>query len=77
MYFGDHFGFIMKKRIDSFPYNYLENPHYNGSIMMYLGFSLMCRSMKGITLTFVIILLYHILFRYFEKKRLKEFYKQA
>ena len=26
MYFGDHFGFLMKKRIDSFPYNYLENP---------------------------------------------------
>jgi phosphatidylethanolamine N-methyltransferase len=56
MYFGDHFGFIMKKRIDSFPYNYLDNPHYNGSIMMYLGFSLMCRSLSGIALTFSIIL---------------------
>jgi phosphatidylethanolamine N-methyltransferase len=77
MYFGDHFGFIMKKRISSFPYNYTENPHYNGSFMMYLGFSLMCLSLKGICLTFVIILCYQILFTFFEKKRLKEIYKQA
>lgn len=76
MYFGDHFGFIMKKRIDSFPYNYTENPQYNGSIMMYFGFSLIRRSITGLFLTLFIVLNYKFLFIFFEKKRLKEIYKE-
>jgi methylene-fatty-acyl-phospholipid synthase len=74
MYFGDHFGFIMKKRIDSFPYNYFENPQYNGCIMMYLGYSFICRSPTGLTLTLSIVLSYQLLFRFFEKKQLKMLY---
>ncbi len=75
MYFGDHFGFLMKKRIDSFPYNYMENPQYVGSMMIYIGFSFICRSLTGFLLTGVLIICNQILFRIFEKKRLKEFYK--
>lgn len=74
MYFGDHFGFIMKKRIDSFPYNYCENPQYNGCVMMYLGYSLMCRSLAGLIMTLFIVCCYQILFRFFEKKQLKRIY---
>ena len=74
MYFGDHFGFIMRKRIDSFPYNYFENPQYTGCTMMYLGYSLFCRSITGLILTISIVICYHILFRFFEKRQLKRLY---
>jgi phosphatidylethanolamine N-methyltransferase len=74
MYFGDHFGFIMNNRIDSFPYNYFENPQYIGCVMMYLGYSLICRSLTGLIMTSFIVLCYQILFRFFEKKQLKMLY---
>jgi phosphatidylethanolamine N-methyltransferase len=73
MYFGDHFGFASNK-ITSFPYNYLENPQYIGSVLVYFGVAIFFRSVTGVLLTLTIILFYQILFYLFEKKRLREIY---
>ena len=74
MYFGDHFGFLLEKRIDGFPYNYFKNPQYNGTNMVYLGLSLVTRSFSGIMLTAFIICIYRIFWHFMESKKLNEFY---
>ena len=74
MYFGDHFGFLFNKRIDKFPYNYLVNPQYVGSNMIYLGLSIVFRSLTGVVLTLFVILIYRVFWIFIEKKKLREFY---
>jgi phosphatidylethanolamine N-methyltransferase len=74
MYFGDHFGFLFKKKVMKFPYNYLENPHYIGSNMIYFGISLWFRSFVGLVLTLIIIAANEFVYYFYEKKRLVEFY---
>jgi methylene-fatty-acyl-phospholipid synthase len=75
-YFGDHFGFIFKKRIQSFPFNILENPQYSGSKLFLLGQSILFRSLTGLFMTITISLLYSFLFFVFEKKNLKKIYNK-
>ena len=74
MYFGDHFGFLFRDRINSFPYNYFENPVYIGSFCCYFGFSLSLKSVPGLILTLFILLCNQIVFLFNEKKKLKVFY---
>lgn len=74
MYFGDHFGFLMKGRIKQFPYNILENPQYIGSNLIYLGFSVATRSPAGLLLSLFSFLAYKMFFVLFEEKKLKVFY---
>jgi phosphatidylethanolamine N-methyltransferase len=74
MYFGDHFGFFLNKRIDSFPYNYFKSPQYLGTNMIYLGLSLVTRSLSGLLLTVFIVCMYKILWHAMESKKLTEFY---
>lgn len=73
-YFGDHFGFLFKKRIESFPFNILENPQYTGSKLFLLGQSILFRSLTGFFMTVTISLLYSFLFFVFEKKNMKKIY---
>jgi phosphatidylethanolamine N-methyltransferase len=75
MYFGDHFGFRMKKLVTSFPYNYVDNPQYLGNILVYFGVSVIFRSVAGCLLTITSILFYQVLFHLFEKNRIEEIYK--
>ena len=75
-YFGDHFGFLFKKRIQSFPFNILENPQYTGSKLFLLGQSILFRSLTGLFMTITISLFYSFLFFVFEKKNLKKIYNK-
>lgn len=75
-YFGDHFGFLFKKRIESFPFNVLENPQYTGSKLFLLGQSILFRSLTGLVMTIFISLLYSFLFFVFEKKNMKRIYNK-
>lgn len=75
-YFGDHFGFLFKKRIESFPFNILENPQYTGSKLFLLGQSILFRSLTGLFMTFAISILYSFLFFVFEKKNMKKIYNK-
>ena len=77
MYFGDHFGFLLDKRVNEFPYNYLQNPQYVGTNMVYLGLSLLTRSFTGIVLTGFVIFMYEIFWLFMESKKLNEFYPDA
>lgn len=77
MYFGDHFGFLFKERIEKFPYNVLDNPQYVGANLFYLGLSLIYRSPTGVFLTFLVMFSYNILYYFFERYRVKEFYPET
>jgi methylene-fatty-acyl-phospholipid synthase len=76
-YFGDHFGFILKKKIESFPFNILENPQYNGSKLFLLGQSIIMRSLIGVILTLFISFLYSFVFFVFEKKNMNTIYSSS
>jgi len=76
-YFGDHFGFVFTKKVDSFPFNVLENPQYNGSKLFLLGQSIIMRSVTGCLLTLFISLLYSFVFFVFEKKNMKSIYSDT
>lgn len=73
MYFGDHFGFLFKEKIVSFPYNYFDNPQYVGTTAGFIGFSLAFHSVAGVFLTLVMNLLYQVL-NVVEERKLKIFY---
>lgn len=73
MYFGDHFGFLFKEKIISFPYNYFPNAQYVGTTAFFIGFSLAYHSLAGIFMSVLIYLLYQIL-SILESKKLEIFY---
>jgi phosphatidylethanolamine N-methyltransferase len=76
MYFGDHFGFLFVEKINTFPYNYFENPQYIGSLICHLGLSLAFRSTHGLILTLFIYLCNKFVFLFYEEKKLKVFYPE-
>ncbi len=76
MYFGDHFGFLFKEKITTFPYNYFENPQYVGTTWFFMGFSICFHSPTGLFLTFVVYILYMIL-NVVEARKLKVFYPDS
>lgn len=76
MYFGDHFGFLFKEKITSFPYNYFENPQYVGTTTFYLGFSIAFHSPAGVVITLLVNVLYRIL-NIVEERKLKVFYPDS
>lgn len=73
MYFGDHFGFLFKEKIISFPYNYFPHAQYVGTTAFFIGFSLCFHSLAGILISLLIYLLYEIL-SIIEAKKLEIFY---
>jgi methylene-fatty-acyl-phospholipid synthase len=76
MYFGDHFGFLFKERITSFPYNIVDDAQYVGTTFFFMGFSLCYHSPTGVFLTLVINVLYKVL-SLVESSKLKEFYPDS
>lgn len=73
MYFGDHFGFLFKEKIVSFPYNYFPNAQYVGTTWFFIGFSLAFHSLAGVFIAVVVYLLYQIL-NLVESRKLEIFY---
>jgi len=60
IYYGDYFGVLCKEMVTAYPYNILNNPLYVGSIMLYLGSSIIYRSPSGILLTVLAWFMYKI-----------------
>lgn len=73
MYFGDHFGFKLKKKINQFPYDKIETPQYTGEKLIYVGIALAYASPAGIFLTINFFLCTEIIFQV-EKRKLDIFY---
>ncbi len=73
MYFGDHFGFLFKEKITSFPYNHFPNAQYVGTTWFFVGFSLAFHSLAGIFIALLVYLLYQIL-NVVESRKLEIFY---
>jgi methylene-fatty-acyl-phospholipid synthase len=73
MYFGDHFGFLFKEKIVSFPYNIFENAQYVGTCCFFTGLSITHLSPAGLFLTLFINVTYSFL-NYFESSKLAIFY---
>lgn len=75
MYFGDHFGFLLKEKIVAFPYNYFPNAQYVGTTWFFIGFSVAFHSAAGLFISFLVYLLYQIL-NLVESKKLEIFYPE-
>lgn len=73
MYFGDHFGFLFKEKITAFPYNYIDNPQYVGTTILFSGASIAHGSAAGLFITLLVNVLYKILF-IVESRKLSIFY---
>lgn len=73
MYFGDHFGFLFKEKITAFPYNYVANPQYVGTTLLFTGISAANGSPVGLFLTLLVNVLYRVLY-IVEGSKLEQFY---
>lgn len=51
-YLGDHFGILMKQKVEGFPFNVVSHPMYEGASMIFLGWGLIRRRISGIILSF-------------------------
>jgi len=58
IYYADYFGVLCKEMVTAYPYNYLDNPLYVGSTMLFLGSSIIYRSPSGILLTLLAWFMY-------------------
>eukprot|EP01095_Lingulamoeba_sp_RSL-Kostka_P017776 TRINITY_DN945_c0_g1_i2.p1 TRINITY_DN945_c0_g1~~TRINITY_DN945_c0_g1_i2.p1 ORF type:complete len:215 (-),score=28.09 TRINITY_DN945_c0_g1_i2:142-786(-) len=65
-YLGDHFGILFDEKIESFPFNVLENPMYVGSVLNFLGASILKGSVAGIIISIYIHIVYRISVDFFE-----------
>jgi phosphatidylethanolamine/phosphatidyl-N-methylethanolamine N-methyltransferase len=75
MYFGDHFGFKLKGKLHSFPYDVFSNPQYTGMKFIYFGIAICFASPSGLFLAFNIMLAKEIVFEV-EKRKLKILYPE-
>jgi phosphatidylethanolamine N-methyltransferase len=73
MYFGDHFGFLLKEKIISFPYNHFPNAQYVGTTWLLIGFSIAYHSPAGMFISLLVNILYQVL-NLVESKKLEIFY---
>jgi len=73
LYFGDHFGFLFKEKVTSFPYDILDSPQYVGTCLAHFGLSFCYRSPTGVLFTLFYMLCYWIL-NQVEGRKLKIFY---
>eukprot|EP01120_Amphizonella_sp_Union-15-10_P013487 TRINITY_DN6253_c0_g2_i2.p1 TRINITY_DN6253_c0_g2~~TRINITY_DN6253_c0_g2_i2.p1 ORF type:complete len:213 (-),score=25.70 TRINITY_DN6253_c0_g2_i2:41-679(-) len=65
-FLGDYFGILMKEKVTGFPFNLTDNPMYNGSTLIFLGYALAYKSFAGILLTALVFLIYTIATHFFE-----------
>ena len=59
-YNGDYFGILFPNRITGFPYNITDSPMYDGSVLNFLGHSILYRSPVGVMLTIWVWIIYRI-----------------
>jgi methylene-fatty-acyl-phospholipid synthase len=59
-YLGDYFGILMDEKVTGFPFNFMHNPMYNGSSIIFLAHALWERSVAGVVLAGVVYVVYRI-----------------
>ena len=59
-FLGDYCGIFMNARVESFPFNVLDNPMYVGSTMSFLGTSILYRSPAGIAVAVHVFVVYQL-----------------
>lgn len=59
-YLGDHFGFLFDERIVSFPFNYVDNPMYDGSTLCFLGTALFYGKPAGLFASVLVWCMYQV-----------------
>ena len=74
-FLGDYCGILMETPVQTFPFNFLDNPMYLGSTLSFLALAFYYRSPIGFLLTFEIYLVYQIALR-FEEPFTKSIYEQ-
>ncbi|QEU59444.1 Opi3 [Kluyveromyces lactis] len=76
-YLGDYFGILMDHRVTSFPFNYFDNPMYQGSTFTFLGYALYNGKPAGLIATLVVHVMYNIALRFEEPFTAKIYAKRA
>lgn len=75
-YLGDHFGILMNKKIDGFPFNVVSHPMYEGASMIFLGCGLVRRRISGIILSFWAYVVYMFMAKIFEEPFTNRIYQK-
>lgn len=59
-YLGDYFGILMSSRVTEFPFNFMDNPMYNGSTLVFLGTGLWELKLAALPLSLFVFTVYQI-----------------
>ncbi|KAK2186938.1 hypothetical protein NP493_182g04003 [Ridgeia piscesae] len=73
-YFGEFFGFLLPRKLQSFPFNIVEHGFYVGTVLLYLGLALVSASQAGLMLTFLLAIVYRISYLY-ERPYMEDMYR--
>ena len=65
-YLGDYFGILMDHRVTSFPFNYFNNPMYQGSTSSFLGYALYHGKPAGLVAALLVHVMYSIALKFEE-----------
>lgn len=57
-YLGDYFGILMDQKIESFPFNVLDDPMYDGSSLAFFGKAILAKSSAGVILSIWVYIVY-------------------
>ncbi|XP_067949088.1 phosphatidylethanolamine N-methyltransferase-like [Watersipora subatra] len=57
---GDHFGILLSERVTGFPFNVLDDPMYDGAVLIFIGMGIGKRSIAGLGLAFFTQLVYKV-----------------
>ena len=66
-YLGDHFGILMDKKVEGFPFNVLAHPMYEGASMIFMGWGLVKRKISGLVLSMWAYSVYMLMAKTFEE----------
>ncbi|CAG7851338.1 Phosphatidyl-N-methylethanolamine N-methyltransferase Short=PLMT; AltName: Full=Overproducer of inositol protein 3; AltName: Full=Unsaturated phospholipid methyltransferase [Serendipita indica DSM 11827] len=63
-FLGDYFGILMDEKVESFPFNYFNDPMYVGSTLTFAAGALWHKRPAGLFLTTIVWIVYTIALRY-------------
>ena len=75
-YLGDYFGILMKERVTGFPFNFFDNPMYDGSTLCFFGTALYYGKPTGLLVSLFVYNMYKFAL-FFEEPFTAKIYEQA
>jgi phosphatidylethanolamine/phosphatidyl-N-methylethanolamine N-methyltransferase len=75
-YLGDYFGILLPARITGFPFSVLEDPMYDGAVMLVVAQAVLARSVVGLVLSLWMWIVYQLAERY-ENPHTERIYREA